>query len=108
MARIADVLRGSGKKPEKLASLTGLSVERINGLLLGAEPNVAELAALARALHLSLADFAPPTEGQSKALVLFRRGRGKERPGAELEIETLSSKVNRFLELLSTPSGDPL
>jgi hypothetical protein len=72
MNEIAELLRKTGTDPENLSAKIGIDADRIQALLAGAEPSMAEVRRLSDAFRVSLVDLTAPRPSERRADMLFR------------------------------------
>lgn len=101
MERLLQVLCAKKMTPRELATRSGVSEIRIEEVLAGAEPTMAELRAFASALKVEVAELLPADDTE-QVQMLFRQGFYRQN-AAEQEAEQPVARVfSRALELLGT------
>jgi Zn-dependent peptidase ImmA (M78 family)/transcriptional regulator with XRE-family HTH domain len=106
MTRLQEALNAHKGNLSHLGSKSGVSVERLQDLVSGADPSMSELRGLSVALKVSLSDFAPRSDSFKKADVLFRSAaRQPLKLPDDSIVEALSRKMGYSVDLLGSSNG---
>ncbi|WP_437605674.1 XRE family transcriptional regulator [Sorangium sp. So ce834] len=119
MTKLAEELDRRRRTFAKLATKSGVSVERLEALARGSEATLKELRALARALGLSVGDFAPtsPESSEGRVEMMFRgqlaaitskrtaSAAASRSEGHGLHAEVFARRIAKALTLLSGEKG---
>jgi len=100
MDTLPEILERYGKSASDISKKSGIALARINDLVGGAEPSLAELREVASALGVSPSEFQPRSGRSRQTELLFRQTMGDYRPSQVAEVELLSEKIERSLELI--------
>ena len=105
MSKLAEIIRYRRLSPAQLNERTGISENRIETILAGADATMLELRKLAATLKVSLSDLSPDTEKERAAALLFRRAPISGNPVDYASIANLSRRMARSFDLLEGISG---
>ena len=108
MKKVAEVLRSLSASPQEIAERTRIPLERLQAILGGQSPTLAELRSLSRSLRLPMRVFGTgrTSEAPSDLGVLFRTSIPKERQH-DASLEQISGFVEAALQLLPKRDGIP-
>jgi Zn-dependent peptidase ImmA (M78 family) len=105
MTKVQDLVARTRMKPKELSARSGIPPDRINALLAGAEPSMAEVRRVAEALRVPLMDLAAPKPVERQVELLFRSSLQARNRSHEPMIAAFSKRMSDSLDLLR--SGQP-
>src|SRR5690242_638129 len=101
MRNIAEIIEKSGNTLEDISRNSHIPISRLERLIEGATPTLAELRKLAKVLRLDFSQFIKEESAAPTAL-LFRNTMGNRyKASHDLTIEALSQQLEQSLEILS-------
>ena len=100
MDTLPEILDKYGKSASDISKGSGIELSRINDLVSGVEPTLAELRELASALGISPSEFQTRSVQSRQTELLFRQTMGDYKPSQVAVVESLSDKIERSLELM--------
>ena len=106
MNRLARIILDSRISLDKLATKSGLNVDRLASIAAGEEASIAESRRIASALSIPLSFILLPSHNQERVELLFRRNLREKHLDPNL-IDLMSTRIAYSLELLE-PTGQPL